>query len=344
MPLLKKCSYLLLLVLLFLAGCSDSFEQDSVIDRSGILQDDEIVALQKYTAALLEEHDIDFRLILENGNRTTPAFNSRANTLLQELAGKSLSKQGRMILLYVDTGSDLSRLEISGDLEGVYTDIFSGYVQQQHMVYFFRENRVRDGILAASEMIYERAREASLGKVFSKPKSILAGGGGATATAGLSGTNAIAKHDTALATKDIQAGETPLETVMIYKLSMAAGNSDPEKDIFTPSTREMMRHWTVTPAQQRNGVKGIERCSRFAHKTILSEDDRFAVIRYPTEERQCHPWFLEKEGGKWRLDLKTMQEAIGFNQKNQYHFRTQNHAYGFAFTDLRFDKNGYPYE
>ena len=339
----KKSSFLLLLFLI-LSSCSSSPEPNTVIDKSGLLRDNEITALQDYNAALLKEHDIDFRLIVENENRVASAFNSRANILLQQLAGESLSKQGRMILLYIDTESDLSRLEISGDLEGVYTDIFSGYIQQQHMVYFFRKNRVRDGILAASEMIYERAREASLGKVFSEPKSILAGGGGATAAAGLSGTNAAARRVAMLATKDIQAGETPLETVMIYKLSMAAGNADPEKDIFTPSTREMMRHWTVTPAQQRNGVKGIERCSRFAHKVFFSDDNRFAVIRYPTEERQCHPWFLETDGEKWRLDLKTMQEAIGFNQKNQYHFRKQDHAYEFAFVDLRFDANGYPYD
>lgn len=334
----------LLLLLSTFWGCSESSTPDTVIDRSGLLDPSEISTLAEYNAALLRDHDIDFRLVLEDANLQGVTFNSRANALMEELAETTQSAQGRLILLYIDAGSDLSRLEISGDLEGVYTDIFSGYIQQQHMVYFFREQRIQDGILAASEMVYERARDASLGHDFSVPVSVMAGGGGATAEARISNNAVIPKRASRISSEELQAGSTPMETVMLYKLSMAAGNTDPDKDIFTDATQAMMRQWTVTPAQQRNGVKGIERCAQFPSQIIYSENGERAVIRYPTEERQCNPWFLQKGAGKWRLDLNTMQQAIGFNQKNQYHFRNQTHAYTFAFTDLRFDTNGFPFE
>lgn len=340
---MKKSLLFLIIPLFFFFGCGDS-STPTVIDQSGLLSPEEITALKKYNTALLRDHDIDFRLILEKNNLNTAAFNSRTNALMEKLAKSTQSKQGRMILLYIDTSSDLSRFEISGDLEGVYTDAFSGYIQQQHMVYFFKDQRIKDGVLAASEMIYERARDASLGKKFTAPKDILAGGGGATTEARIAGDTPILKSDALIATEDIHAGRTPMETVMIYKLTMSAGNTDPDKDIFTKTTQEMMRHWTVTPAQQKNGAKGIEFCSQFASQLFLSKNGELAVIRYPTKERQCNPWFLQKEGGRWRLDLMSMQQVIGFNQKNQYHFRNHNHAYGFAFTDLRFDQNGYPHE
>lgn len=146
-----------------------------MIDNSGLLNSVEITALQEYNAALLRDHDIDFRLVLESKNRIEEPFNSHANTLMEKLAKTTESTQGRMILLYIETRSDL---------EGIYTDIFSGYIQQQHMAYFFSEQRIQDGILAASEMIYKRARNASPGREFTAPKSVLAGGGGATINRG----------------------------------------------------------------------------------------------------------------------------------------------------------------
>ena len=339
---IMKNYFLILLLLCY--GCSDSKPPETVIDRSGILNKKEIQRLQDYNAALLRDHDIDFRLIMEKGGLHGTQFNLRANRLMEEVVEETQTIQGRIILLYIDSKSDLVRLEISGDLEWIYTDAFSGYIQQQHMVYFFREQRIQDGVLAASELIYERARDAGLGKDFVEPQDVLAGGGGATAQARISGNSIIPERESLIETKEIQAGMSPMETIMIYKLSMAAGNTDPQKDIYTKETRAMMENWTVTPAQLRNGVKGIERCSKFQSQILFDQSNNLAVIRYPVKERQCNPWFLEKGEGRWRLDLKTMQKTIISNQKNQYHFKEFGHPYMFGFTDLRFDKNGFPHQ
>ncbi|MEN8200869.1 MAG: hypothetical protein ABFR63_12435, partial [Thermodesulfobacteriota bacterium] len=182
------------------------------------------------------------------------------------------------------------------------------------------------------------------GKNFVVPQGVMAGGGGATTKARISDSSAIPEGKSLIETKEFQAGTNPMETLMIYKLSMAAGNKDPQKDIYTEETRTMMENWTVTPAQLKNGVRGIERCSQFPSQIFFDKSGDLAVIRYPVKERQCHPWFLQREEGKWRLDLTIMQKCIIMNQKNQYHFRNFDHPYLFGFTDLRFDKNGYPHE
>ena len=262
---------------------------------------------------------------------------------MENLAATTRSRQGRIILLLIDSGSDLTRLEISGDLEGIYTDAFSGYIQQQHMVYFFQERRVKDGVLAASEMIYERARQASLGKDFQVPsRTALSTGGGATSEAGLSRRPSIPIPPATLPSNLIHSGTDPRATLEAYQSAMAAGNKDPELEIYTDTTKTMLRTWTVTPVQMRNAAQSIRRCSTYPSQLFYNHEG-LAVIRYPVEQRQCHPWFFREEEGKWQLDLKTMQQAIVFNQKNQYHFRG-DHPYFFAFSDLRFDKNGYPHE
>lgn len=304
----------------------------------------EKTVLQNYHTALLQDHDIDFRLILEARSPEREAFNLRANYLMEELATATQSRQGRVILLLIDSGSDLTRLEISGDLEGIYTDAFSGYIQQQHMVYFFQERRMQDGVLAASEMIYERARQASLGKDFQiPPRTVLPTGGGATAEARIGSTASIPTSPPTLPSEMITSGKDPQVTLLVYQRAMANGNKDPELDIYTDATRAMLKEWTVTPVQMRNATQGIQHCSTYPSQVLYNQERKMAVIRYPTPQRQCHPWFFREEAGKWRLDLMAMQQAIGFNQKNQYHFRG-DHPYSFAFTDLNFDKNGYPHE
>ena len=42
------------------------------------------------------------------------------------------------------------------------------------------------------------------------------------------------------------------------------------------------------------------------------------------------------------LDFYSMKQLIGFNHKNQWHFMKTEHKFAFAFTDLSFDKHGFP--
>ncbi|MBO6851374.1 MAG: PDZ domain-containing protein, partial [Marinobacter sp.] len=76
---------------------------------------------------------------------------------------------------------------------------------------------------------------------------------------------------------------------------------------------------------------------------LQSSDGGYAVIRYGIEQRQCAPWFLQKEGDRWRLDLAVQQQAIGFGRSNAWHLNSRViHRYQFAFMDWRMDGNGYP--
>ena len=103
----------------------------------------------------------------------------------------------------------------------------------------------------------------------------------------------------------------------------------------------MLRRWTVTPAQMDNVVKTYRRCH--AQTARIGPDSRYAVVRYPVRERACAPWFFQRAGGYWLLDLTMMQKAIRFGRGNAWRFDLGvDHPYRFAFTDWRFDRNGFP--
>lgn len=104
----------------------------------------------------------------------------------------------------------------------------------------------------------------------------------------------------------------------------------------------MLRRWVMTPAQMDNIVKTYRRCH--AETARVDPGRRYAVIRYPVDERQCAPWFFERIDGGWALDLTMMQRALRFGRDNSWHFDpTAEHPYLYAFGDWSFDARGYPH-
>jgi hypothetical protein len=96
----------------------------------------------------------------------------------------------------------------------------------------------------------------------------------------------------------------------------------------------------VTDAQQKNEIRSIE---RMLPQAIVVIEGHLAAILLPIENRQASPYFLLRGESCWMLDFASMHRLIGFNRKNQWFFRTTDHAYMFAFTDFVFDRKGFPY-
>ncbi len=136
-------------------------------------------------------------------------------------------------------------------------------------------------------------------------------------------------------------GRTPAETLAAYFAAMGARNADPGLDIYTPETRPMLEGWVMTPAQTDNLVKTYRRCH--GEPARRGPEGRLAVIRYPPGERACSPWFFQRLGGAWALDLTMMQRALPFNHSNYWRFdMSARHPYRFAFDDWAFDRHGFP--
>jgi hypothetical protein len=125
-----------------------------------------------------------------------------------------------------------------------------------------------------------------------------------------------------------------------YRDSLAARNKNPNLAIYTPESREFFSHWLVTDAQQNNALTTLEESLPAAE---VIKQNNLAVIRFPVTVRQESPYFLRSSDNGWQLDFVTMSQIIGFNHRNQWHFRSQEHPYRFAFKDWRIDANGFPH-
>ena len=308
-----------------------------VEDRAGLLSPAQREDLRRYHRYLREDHGIDYRVLTVN---EADDINRYANDYYRSQEIGSLSDSGRGLLLVIATSSDQVRLEVSMGLEGIFVDAFVGYLEREQMVPFFRAGRVADGILAATELLVTRVQNADAGHgVEGEAWHAESAGAGATGDARLG----AGYRRPGLAGADVLAGETPEQTVLAYIRAMAEHNMRPDLTLYTEETRRMLAEWVTTTAQADNLVKTYRDCRALPAR--IDPQRQWAVIRYPVAQRQCAPWFLRREQGAWRLDLLTMQQVIRFGRSNAWHFNLEvEHPYRFAFSDWRFDRNGYPYE
>lgn len=309
-----------------------------VKDEAGLMSRAQLAHVAEHHAYLLADHDIDYRVVIA---ASLEDINGAAVELFERMASDGRSETGRGLLLVIDAGADLVRLEVSYALEGIFPDAFAAYVEHRQMVPFFERGRVADGILATTELIVTRAQWAAANAGF-EDEAWLAGSGGAGATAPARLGAGSAETPTAPMSRIVPAaGRSPAETLDAYIAAMAARNGDPGLPIYTPETRRMMRDWVMTPAQMDNVAKAARACD--PGKTRISPDGSHAVIHYPPRARDCSPYFLTRTDSGWALDLVTMQRVIRFGRSNAWRLsRRSGHPYAFAFEDWRFDENGFP--
>lgn len=307
-----------------------------VQDRAEIFLPEQAENMALHHKLLLEDFDLDYVVLTAHGTGDINRFSLQH---FEDLQVGSDSTTGRGLLLLIDPTQNQVRLEVSQALEGVFVDAFIAYIEQRQMVPFFQEYRIADGILATTELIVTRARNALNNDGFENEAwAPFAAGAGATTSAEI-GTGYAAP---VAETSSTLASDSPADTLSAYLKVMSQRNANPDLEIYTPATREMLANWVVTPAQMDNVVRSYRECKPAT--TRFGPDGRLAVIRYPVSQRLCSPWFLSKSGSKWQLDLTMMQRAIRFGRNNQWRFaQPEQHEYGFAFEDWRRDRNGFPH-
>jgi len=309
-----------------------SRETPVVVDASGLLSPEERFSIAQQHEQLLRHHDVDYRIEITSG---VDDLGAHAAARFAERAVGSRSRGGYGLLLVLDRAQDRVRLEVGQRLEGVFTDAFVAYLEERQMVPFFRAQRVADGILATTELVVTHVQQS--GPIDGVGSRASAGGGAARPAAFGAGPDERFRGG-----PEVGARGTPEETLEAYLAAMRDRNGNATLDLYTESTRAMMADQVVTAGQMDAIVAAYRRCH--AETAKVAADGRRAVIRYPAEQRVCAPWFLVREGDRWRLDLATSQRLIRFGSGNAWRFAsTPNDTYAFAFADWRFDRKGFPH-
>lgn len=315
-----------------------SQESATVLDEAGLLSDRERESIGEYHDYLVDDLDIDYRVVTSTSS--DPILDESVD-VYEGLEVGDRSERGRGLLLLVNPVQDLVRLEVGYALEGIYPDAFVAYVERDQMVPFFADGRVADGILAATELIVDRAQRAGLDSGYGADEIWMMGSGGAGAQmdAQLDGGDASAAPRTGFSS--IRPAGSPEDALVLYFQAMNDRNGDPNLPIYSMESRMLLDGRTLTPAQMDNVMRTYRDCT--AEPVRFDESARLAVIRYNPADRQCSPWFFVKSDDAWTFDLMTMSMAIRFGRSNAWHRSEVGFGeYAFAFEDWTFDGSGFP--
>lgn len=329
------CCMLLGLSLL-LTSCGDRY----IDDRVGLMSTDEQARLRTFQEKLLQELDIELQVVVLDASPGD--LDTAAVELFDVRDIGRRTKGARGVLLLIDPAGRQVRMEIGYDLEGIFPDAFVGYIEQRQMAPFFAAGRVGAGIEATVELVVGKALGAIDAGSYAPDEAAgglahLSGGAGARSAVGIGdGTPAKPTLDDA---SRFGAQSSPQQALAVYLEVVRGHIKDPDLGCYSPDTRVFFRKWLVTDAQQDNERRSLE--AHIGQGQILQRDER-AVIRFPVSERGSAPYFLVRGEEGWMLDFASMSKLVGFNHRNQWHLRSLDHPFMFAFADWQFDGNGFP--
>jgi len=334
------------LVLLLCCSCGRSNEALIFVDDpAALLSASERLRIEDQAQSLLQHQHIQLLVVVLS--QPEDDLDGLAVTTFEQHRLGAATGKARGILLLFDPFDQQVRLEIGYDLEGLFTDVFISRIEREQMAPFFAAGRVAQGIEASVELLVShvlRASEEDASGITSHgaTDSALSGGAGACAAVPVGGKQRAKKQVEDPAT--FAAGATPMETLERYRLSLQRRIKDPHLGIYTPATRQFFSQWLVTDGQQNNALRELERSWSTAEVfTAEVAGERLAVVRFPVSARQSAPFFLRYCRAGWQLDFATMSRVLGFNQRNQWHMRSYDHPFGFAFSDWHFDNHGFPH-
>ena len=329
---------LMMFVGVLLAGCPKSDDR-LIDDPAGLLTAAERQGVGEFQRSLLRNHHIELKVVVLQ--RPAVDLDQTALELFEHYGVGRRTRAARGLLLVIDPAGRQVRLEVGYDLEVIYPDGFVGYIEERQMTPFFQAGRVGPGIEATVELLISRVLENGANEEPAKVSELdhLSGGGGARVAVEF-GSGALIKERLVDSTP-FAAAESPEQTLRRYLKVLQAHIKDPDLGIYTPKTREFFRNWLVTDAQQDNELRELQEAMGKG-RVVVGEG--LAVLRFPVARRRTSPYLLRRGEAGWMLDFAAMSRLIGFNHRNQWFFRTLDHEFMFAFGDLQFDRNGFPFE
>ena len=345
----KTNHYIFVLFLaLFLTACGTKDTQNNIsdimIDNAHVISENTELMRQyrDYNEALLKRFDIDFRTITTTGDKDINTF---ANKEFNKLQQKSRSNTGKAILMVINTTQDRVRLEVSMALEPVYTDAFVSYIERKGFVPYFRNDTIADAIYMATELIMDRANDATIGKAFMPPMKSKSIGAGAKTKSHIGVKDEGAKKGKNIS---VSSSDTPKDVLMKYLNALKKHNTNPNLDIYTDASKKFFQVHTVTEININHEIQFLEPCMQSKVYRYSFEGNYAVGMNDPVKQRKCTPHFFKKEHGNWKLDIASMAQVLRFNAPMQWHFDLKNRLkgeakyYAFAFDGLTFDGNGYP--
>ena len=293
-----------------------------IYDYAGILQDTEEYA-NKYLRNIKERYTIDGIIIsIPSLGEKKTIEDATVEILNNWQIGKHTNGRG-VVLLLADREKKV-KLEVSYELEDVFTDMFCGYIEDIQLRPYFLSGQVDIGLLAVMEEIENRAQIKHQGNytsdfIVQMDKKLLSGGAGAKRD-----LLEFKQEEISSIGSKYPAGKTPRDAWEVMIQSWRDKARDPNKGVYTEITKLTYRDYQNLPDSR------FERDVRtYANKSYeIIQNEGYAIVFFGNKKGwENSPFLFCRTPEGWKFDIVHQRKFIRMGPNPQWGIERANYSY-----------------
>ncbi len=263
--------------------------------------------VHEYLERIASRFHIEALIVTLRGTPATHGVQTLAVDLVNHWrVGAQHEGRGLLLLLVEDTKQ--VKLEVTNELEDVFTDAFSGYVEDLQLGPYYRDGDVGTGLIAVMEMLEQRAQikyqgEYTPGQIVKADAQLLTGGAGATRDL-TRYTPSGPEQDTGVTSgRGARSPEEAWETMLA---KWAGEGEDIEIDVYTELTRLAMGAADKPPARTLEWLDHW----READYQVLKAGDHAVIWFGAIDGWENSPFLFCNPGDGWRFDIVHQRRLV----------------------------------
>ncbi len=329
--------WLLAVMLLLFPGCdrAGGFDLDRTLkarpaedhmlfDYVGVTQDVR-PSVERHLTAIRDRYKIEILIVI------LPSLGGRhsvTDTAVQLFSNWGIGKQlqGRGLLMLLVDDVKTVKLEVGYELEDVFTDLFTGYIQDVQLQPYFASGKLDIGLIAMMEEIEARSQIKYQGRYSRASVAVLdarylsQGGGARHVLEEQEGPGPSA----GVINVSYPAGSTPEEAWQTMIRHWHDKVRDPDLGVYTAITRLTYRDYIHLP-----DARFDQDYRRYARKSYeVRQSDDYAVIYFGREKGwENSPFFLCRCGEGWKFDIVHQRRFVRMGSAPDWGIEFSEHPY-----------------
>ena len=296
--------------------------KEFLFDYAHILKDVEEYS-NKYLKGIKERYSIEAVIVSIPSLEEKRTIEQTAVELLNNWQiGRETGGRG-IVLLLADKEKQV-KLEVSFELEDVFTDLFCGYIEDLQLRPYFLGGQLGIGLLAVMEEIENRAQIKEKGDythdyIAKLDRDLLSGGAGAKRD-----VSKFQKEEVKEVSQKYPAGKTPAEAWQTMLQSWWDKVRDPNLGVYTEVTKLTYRDYQNLSDSRYE--KDVRTYSNKSYEVL--QDGNYTVIFFGNKEGWDNsPFLFCKTPDGWKYDIVHQRKYVRMGSSPYWGIERGNYPY-----------------
>ncbi len=312
-------------------------------DYAGLLTAAE-ESVNRYLTSIKDNYQIEAIIVTLKHAPSSASIEDFAASLMSAWKiGKSYGGRGVLLILLEEQSA--VKLEVSYELEDVFTDLFTGHIEDKQLRPHLLGGSLGTGLVAVMEELEHRAQIKHLGSytkasITELDRDLLSGGGGAVrdleSYAAASAKNAQQPTPNLAHSHLKRGGDTPLEAFKIMADKWSGKHSYPERDIYTELTKAAYASYgmgTQDAPDARTRDEGLKLASKTAK---VNQRGRYALVHFgETKGWDNSPFMFFQTDTGWKFDIASQRKYVTMGPAPIIYLQWADHGYAGLFGDFQ---------